>query len=182
MRSIRFHVATLTLIGSTVASASAQPASSSDVSAARVSARIAYGGHGLDADASIDGPLLADLVRIRAAVGRGRWVDRFGSAPPVGDDPVATRIACSAIFVRPPVVDGNVRFYYGVGAFVSVPGDTALHIQHGVRLTLGLEGFGGGWTVGPEFEADIPLTRHSPPSSHHLLPTTRVGVAIRRRW
>ena len=68
MRSIRFHVATLTLIGSTVASASAQPASSSDVSAARVSARIAYGGPGLDVDAWIDGPLLADQP-----VGDGPW-------------------------------------------------------------------------------------------------------------
>ena len=45
----------------------------------------------------------------------------------------------------------------------------------------GVEGFGGGWTVGPEFEADLPVERHH--EGHvHLLPTTRVGVAIRRRF
>jgi hypothetical protein len=55
--------------------------------------------------------------------------------------------------------------------------------QRGTRLILGLEGSGERWDVGPEVELELPTARESIPYvGNNLLPTARIGVAIRRRF
>ena len=154
-----------------------------DTSAARVGVRIGYGGRGPDLAASFDSPRYADVVRFRADLGVGRWTDWFESYPPAGNDPSVMRMAGAALlFFRRPDLP-NLRPYIGVGLSYNLPlGVDMLH-QRSSRVILGLEGSGERWDVGPELDFELPSFRESIPYvGNNLLPTARIGVAIRRRF
>ena len=183
MRLIRVLTA-LPIITSCAAVSSAQTTITlEDTSAARVGLRIGYGGRGPDFAVSVDSPRLADVLRFRADLGVGRWTDWFESYPPAGNDPSVIRMAgATLLFFRRPDLP-NLRPYVGVGLSYNLPlGVDMLH-QRSSRLILGLEGSGERWDVGPEVDFELPSFRESIPYvGNNLLPTARVGVAIRRRF
>jgi opacity protein-like surface antigen len=178
MRRIRVLAGTLIVICATAVSAGAQTMTIIDNSSARASLRLGYGGHGPDWDASIDSPLFADLVRFRAGVGRDRWDSEFDSYP----DPTVTRFAASAIiFIRSP---SDLRPYVGLGLSRYVPRGGDWNAQTGKRLIAGMEGSGERWTVGVEVEIELPRDSglDRPAVGNELLPTGRIGLAVRRRF
>ena len=175
MRHIHVLTAIVVLACATAANPGAQTITLSDDRAPRASLKIGTGGHGLDWEASIDSPLLADLVRVRGGVGQGYWNSAFDSYA----DPIVTRLAASAIvFIRSR---RDLRPYVGLG--YSAYAYSTLHT--GTRLIAGMEGSGEGWTLGLELEIDAPHTNgRARPSANnsHLFPTGRIGLAVRRRF
>jgi hypothetical protein len=182
MRLIRVLTAFVIVTGCAAAS-SAQTITLEDSSAARAGVRIGYGGRGPDLAASVDSPRFADLVRFRADVGVGRWTDWFESYPPAGDDPSVTRMAAAVlVFIRRPDLP-NMRAYGGIGVSAYMPNGVDMPRQRGARLIFGIEGSGEHWDVGPEVEIELPSFHESIPYiGNNLLPTARIGVAIRRRF
>jgi len=182
MRLIRVLTA-FVIVTACAAASSAQTITLEDTSAARAGFRIGYGGRGPDLAASFDSPRYADVVRFRAEVGVGRWTDWFESYPPAGDDPSVMRIAGAALlFFRRPDLP-NLRPYVGLGISANLPLGVHMRSQRGTRLILGLEGSGERWDVGPEVELELPSFHESIPYvGNNLLPTARIGVAIRRRF
>jgi hypothetical protein len=175
MRRIHVLTAIVAMTCATAANAGAQTLTLSDDRAPRASLKIGTGGHGLDWEASIDSPLLADLVRVRGGVGQGYWDSAFDSYA----DPIVTRLAASAIvFIRSR---HDLRPYVGLGYSAYVY--STLHT--GTRLIAGMEGSGEGWTVGLEVEIDVPRSGgRARPSvdNSNLFPTGRIGLALRRRF
>jgi hypothetical protein len=142
-----------------------------DPDAARASIKASYGGHGIDWAASLDGPLLAEFVRFRADIGYGRWVGLGETNSPSG--------------LNPPVTHGCIR----AGADLHVraapqhtPHDVDMDAQRGVRLTFGLDALGDRWTIGQEVELDIPHTKGLMNTGQDLMPSVRVGIALRRHF
>ena len=165
----------ITLTGAAAAPVAAQTITLSDPGAARVGLKAGYGGHGLDWDASVDSPLLGDVLRFRGSVGQGLWHSEFDSSP----DPAVTRLAASALwFIRVPHI---VKPYVGLGAAAYLPGTGNFSAQRGARLTLGMEGSGERWTVGVEVELDLTDGRNRP-FVDALYPTGRIGLALRRAF
>jgi hypothetical protein len=184
MRLIRVLTAFLIVTASAVAS-SAQTITLEDTSAARAGVRIGYGGRGPDFAASFDSPRFADFVRFRADLGVGRWTDWFESWPPVGDDPSVMRMAGAVLlYVHRPELPPNLLMYGGVGFSAYLPRGVDVPRQRGTRLIFGIEGSGERWDIGPEVEVELPASRSEsiPHISNNLLPTARIGVAIRRRF
>ena len=178
MRSIRILTAIITVIWATAVSAGAQTITLIDNTSARASLRVGYGGHGPDWDASIDSPLFANAVRFRAGVGQDRWDSEFDSYP----DPTVTRLGASAIIFIPSQYD--LRPYVGLGLARYLPRGLDWNAQTGKRLIGGMEGSGERWTVGLEVEIELPRPNAAdgPLVDNELLPTGRIGIAIRRRF
>lgn len=178
MRCVRVLTALATLTCATAAGVSAQTITISDPRAPRASLRIGYGGHGLDWETSVDSLLLADLVRVRAGVGQGRWDSEFDSY----DDPRVTRLAASAlVFIHTP---RDLKPYVGLGVSAYLPHGTDLGSQRGARLVGGMELSGERWTVGLEGEMDLPResAAERPFVNDELFLVGRIGIAIRRRF
>jgi len=144
--------------------------------AARAGFRVGYGGHGVDLQASVDSPRFASLVRFRADVGHGDWVgiNNEEFAPPV------TRVAASALFYFSHRNQPEFPAYVGVGIGAFVPHDDGFRTRVGTRLTLGMELTVDRWTVGPELELDLTPGKLDQFRRTDLVPTGRVGIAIRR--
>ena len=180
MRRIRVLAGTLTLLCAAAVSAEAQTVTLIDNSSARGSLRLGYGGHGPDWDASIDSPLLANLVRFRAGMGIGKWDSEFDSHP----DPTVTRFGASAIVFIRSNPNYDVRPYVGFGLSRYVPSGIDWNAQTGKRLILGMEGSGERWTLGLEIEIELPRDNglERPAVANELLPTGLIGLALRRRF
>jgi hypothetical protein len=179
MRRIHVLTAIVALTCATAADAGAQTITLFDERAPRASLKIGTGGHGLDWEASVDSPLLADLVRVRGGVGQGYWDSEFDSYA----DPVVTRLAASAlVFIR---TRHALKPYAGLGFSAYVPRGIDLDTQTGTRLIAGMEGSGERWTVGLEVEIDAPHLRdRERPSvnTSNLFFTGRIGLAVRRSF
>ena len=161
------------------ASASAQTIALVNYDAARAGLRIGYGGHGLDLQASVDSRRFVSLVRFRADVGHGHWLGINNEE----NETRVTRLAASALFYFAPHYRPEFPAYLGVGIGAFVPHDDGFATRMGARLIAGMEGSGDRWTVGLEIELDLtagtPLDRFP---RKDLLPTGRVGIAIRRHF
>ncbi len=194
MRHLAFACLFVTLATATAPVSEAQTLTVHDPSGARAGFKTSYGGRGVDWETSVESPRFGDLVRLRAALGQGRWVGWSESLPPGGGDPVVTRVAGAVVFAwqpqpryrgrhRSPVID--LRPYVGVGYAAYVPQHPDMKGETGVRFILGVEGSGLRWTVGPEIELDAPrYHRTGAPrvARHGLAPTARIGIAVRRRF
>jgi hypothetical protein len=145
---------------------------------ARAGLRVGYGGHGLDLQASVDSPRFGSLVRFRADVGHGHWVGINGEE----FTPTVTRVAASALFYFAPRERPEFPAYVGVGIGAFVPHDDGFTTRIGPRLTLGMEGSVDRWMVGPELEFELSPGNLDRFRRKDLLPTARVGIAIRRHF
>jgi hypothetical protein len=174
------HVRCLTLIFTLLATAAAaQTFTMENLDAARAGVRVGYGGHGADWNVSADSPRLASLVRVRADIGHGSWVG-INSA---GHEPDVTRLGVSALmFLRRHDAPPSLFGYVGFGFIRLIPHREGLRKQSGRRLLLGMEGSAGRWSVGPEFEIDITGGHDAAMAQDGLLPTIRLGLALRRRF
>jgi hypothetical protein len=76
----------------------------------------------------------------------------------------------------------NLRPYWGVGIARYTPHDVDMDAQRGVRLTFGLDALGDRWTIGQEVELDIPHTKGLMNTGQDLVPSVRVGIALRRHF
>jgi hypothetical protein len=165
-----------------VASAAAAEAQTivtlSDFDTARAGLRVGYGGRGLDLQASVDSPRFGSLVRFRGDIGHGHWVGI--NAEELG--PRVTRVAASALFYFAPRDRPEFPAYVGVGIGAFVPHGDGFTTRIGPRLTLGMEGSVDRWTVGPELEFDLSPGKLDQFRRTDLLPTARIGVAIRRHF
>jgi hypothetical protein len=157
---------------------SAQTIALADHDAARAGLRVGYGGRGLDLQASVDSRRFVSLVRFRADVGHGRWLGINNEE----HQPTVTRVAASALFYFAPPYQPEFPAYVGVGIGAFVPHGDGFPTRRGARVIAGMEGSGDRWTVGLEVELD--LTPGKPDRVDHkdLLPTGRVGIAIRRHF
>ena len=193
MRHIQWSLATLVLAVTTAPQAAAQTITRIDVDSARASVTAAYGGHGLDWEASIESRQLAEHFRFRAGVGQGRWVDGFETSPPAGTAPTVTRMSVDVIFVALSDVPHSrtgprawpvLRPYGGIGMSAYLPHGADMNPQRGARIIVGMEGSGERWTVGPEVQIDLPQTNDisRPHHGDDLLFTGRIGIAVRRRF
>ena len=184
MCAIRSLTITIALTSMIATSGAAQTTITIDnPDAPRASIRAGYGGHGVDWAASIDSPQLAELVRFRADVGYGRWVGLGETGPPAGLNPPVTRVAASVllrIVMRESLP--NLRPYWGVGIARYTPHHVDMDAQRGVRLIFGLDGIGDRWTIGQEVEVEIPRTKDVPSTGQDLVPTVRIGIAVRRHF
>ena len=178
MRLIRVVTAIVTLISATAATSAAQTITIDDNRGPRVGVTIGYTGHSPDFETSVDSPLLGDLVRVRAGVGRGRWDSEFDSYA----NPIVTRLAASAlVFIRQPYL---VKPYVGLGIARYLPRGVDLQAQMGTRLIAGMEGSGERWTFGVELEIDLPHDDGIDRGivQQELYPTGRIGFAVRRKF
>lgn len=160
----------------------AQTLSIDDITAARAGIRLGYGGRGIDGEVSIDSPLLAGIGRFRADVGFGRWVGLGEVPPPAGGSPWVTRLDATAILFLPSVNAPDLRSYIGLGVSAYVPSGAGLDRQRGTRVIFGLESSGDRWDAGPEVEFDLPKARPERRAGFSLIPSVRIGIAIRRRF
>jgi hypothetical protein len=178
MRRMLVLTLTISLIATTAAIFAAQTITVYDNSGARAGLKVGYGGHGIDWETSIDSRSFADFVRFRGFLGHGQWVD-WDSAV-VGR---ITRAGAAVILMRPRIGPEDVRGYVGLGISAYLPHRVDLSTQSGLRLIIGMEGSGERWTVGPEIELDLPKSKDTAGFQRtELLPTGRIGIAIRRRF
>ena len=147
-----------------------------DYDTARAGLRVGYGGHGLDFQASVDSRRFVSLVRFRADVGHGHWlgINAEEFAPRV------TRVAASALFYFAPRHQPELPAYVGAGIAAFVPHGDGFPARVGGRVIAGMELSVDRWTVGPEIEFD--LTPGELAQRKDLLPTGRIGIAIRRHF
>lgn len=178
MRRIRIVIAIITLACATAAPSAAQTITVYDDSDPRASVRIGSGGNGFDWEASIDSPVLANFIRVRAGVGQGRWDSAFDSYR----DPTVTRLAASALVFLPSRPE--IKPYVGLGIARYLPRGGGLTAQTGQHLIAGMEGSGERWTIGVELEFDFPSKKafDRPLVEDELFPTGRIGLAIRRAF
>jgi hypothetical protein len=164
--------------------AAAVPASAQTVvtlvnhDAPRAGLRIGHVGGGLDLQASVDSRRFASLVRVRADVGHGHWLGINSN----GDEPRVTRLAASTLFYFAPSHKLEFPAYLGVGIGAFVPHGNGFAARMGARLIAGMEGSADRWTVGLEGELDLTSGKPLDRPGKDLLPTGRVGIAIRRRF
>jgi hypothetical protein len=180
MRRILVPALTISLIATTAAISAAQTITVFDNSGARAGLKVGHGGHGIDWETSIDSRSFVDFVRVRGFLGHGQWVD-WDSA----DAGRVTRAGAAVILMRPRLGLEDVRGYVGLGIAAYLPHRVDSRTHSGVRLILGLEGSGERWTVGPEIELDVPNMGKDAAGlerRNDLLPTGRIGIAIRRRF
>ena len=173
-------IAIVILIVATAAPAGAQTiVPLPDYDAARAGLRVGYGGSGVDLQASVDSPRFGSLVRFRADAGHGHWLGINSN----GNEPRVTRVAASALLYFAPAHRPEFPAYVGLGIGAFVPHGDGFPTRMGARLIAGMEGSGDRWTVGLEVELDLtpgtPLDRFP---GKDLLPTGRVGIAIRRHF
>lgn len=177
MHSIRTLTFLLTI--ATAATAGAQTLTLIDTNGPRASLRVGRSGDSLDWDASIDSPVIGDIVRFRGSVGQGRWASEFASYP----DPKVARLAFSAlVFLR---TSNPVRPYIGLGTAAYLPRGPGWSTHRGMRIVAGMEGSGERWTIGVEVEADLPRPRDLSrplPTNALLYPDGRIGIAVRRHF
>jgi len=175
-------VVVIALIVTTAAPAAAQ-ITIIKADAARAAFRVGYGGRGIDLDGSIDSPRLAGLFRLRGSLGLGHWVGLGELPPPAGASPRVARAAASALMFFPMSgASSNVSSYLGIGIAAYSPLGVEMSRQTGKRVTWGIEGAGDGWTLGAEVEADLPDSRDNRLAGYDLIPTVRVGFAVRRHF
>jgi hypothetical protein len=93
-----------------------------------------------------------------------------------------TRVAASALFYFAPRERPEFPAYVGVGIGAFVPHGDGFTTRIGPRLTLGMEGSVDRWTVGPELEFELSPGNLDRFRRKDLLPTARVGIAIRRQF
>jgi hypothetical protein len=190
MESIRVLVASIALAGAPAATAAAQTVTVYKTDSARASVKVGYGGHGIDWETSVDSPMILDLVRIRGGIARGNWVGWDTTFPPAGSDPTVTRVAASVIIGgRFPPAHGlpspdYVRWYFGAGIAAYVPHRRDMNAQRGTHLVFGVDVSGERWTIGPELDFDFPRDNDPPRPffNDDLLPTVRIGLAVRRHF
>ena len=149
-----------------------------DYDTARAGLRVGYGGRGLDLQASVDSRRFASLVRLRADVGHGHWlgINAEEFAPRV------TRVAASALFSFAPRHQPELPAYVGVGIAAFVPHGDGFPTRVGGRVVAGMELSVDRWTVGPEIELDFTSGKLDRFRRKDLVPTGRVGIAIRRHF
>ena len=162
------------LIGAMSATASAQTLIVHHDDDARVTARIGYGGQGVDVAAAIDSRRFGESIRFRGDLGHGTW-QGINSR---GDEPRVTRVGASALLFFPRPAYTELEAYGGVGIGAYLPHRAGMSPQLGLRLTLGMEVAGDPWTIGFEVELDAP--DGDGPAA--LLPAGRWGIAVRRRF
>ena len=178
MRCIRAGVASVTIICATASTSAAQTLTLVDDRGPRASVRIGYAGDGPDLETSVDSPLLGDILRLRGAVGFGRWDSEFDS----DRNPTVTRVAASAItFIRQPT---DLKPYIGVGLARLIPDNAGFKAQTSTHLIAGMEGSGDQWTVGVEVEVDLPHQHpfDRPLAGNELYLAGRIGISIRRSF
>jgi hypothetical protein len=173
--------AAVIVMTATAAPLAAQTITAPGIESARVGIKPGYGGRGLDFDLSVDSARLA-AFRFRADVGHGHWVGINSN----GNEPRVTRFAASALLFMAPRVHGRSRpefpTYLGVGIGAYVPHGAGFAARTGVRVIAGMELSGEKWTAGPEFEADLTNRTLDQFVRKDLLPTFRIGFAIRRHF
>jgi hypothetical protein len=149
-----------------------------DYDTARAGLRVGYGGHGMDLQASIDSRRYVSLARLRADVGHGHWlgINAEEFAPRV------TRVGVSALFYFAPRHQPELPAYVGVGIAAFVPHADGFAARVGGRLILGMELSVERWTAGPEIEFDLTPGKLDRFQRKELVPTFRVGIAIRRHF
>jgi hypothetical protein len=76
----------------------------------------------------------------------------------------------------------NVSSYLGIGIAAYSPLGVEMSRQTGKRAIWGIEGAGDGWTLGAEVEADLPDSRDNRLAGYDLIPTVRIGFAVRRHF
>jgi hypothetical protein len=167
----------------------------SDSDAARATLFGGYGGHGVDWEMAADSRALGGVLRVRAFVGQGRWVGGIDTQPPAGLDPTVTRTGVLVMLSERADYSSSLKAYGGLGFAVYLPRRADMNAHFGTRITLGLEAQGDGWSIGPELQIDVPRPRFfsnggpvkdvvdslSPPGKH-LMPTGRIGIAVRKRF
>lgn len=179
MHRTLFAIAIGILFVTPAAPARAQTIALANYDGARAGLRVGYGGRGLDLQTSVDSRRFLSLVRFRADVGHGHWlgINAEEFAPRV------TRVAASALFYFAPRHQPDFPAYVGLGIGAFVPHGDGFPTRMGARVIAGMEGSVDRWTVGLEGELDLtpgtPLDRFP---GKDLLPTGRVGIAIRRHF
>jgi hypothetical protein len=160
------------------ADASAQAIALQDYDTARAGLRVGYGGRGLDLQASVDSRRFVSLVRFRADGGHGHWlgINAEEFAPRV------TRVGASALFYFAPAHQPELPAYVGVGIAAFVPRGDGFATRVGGRVIAGMELSVDRWTVGPEIELDLTPGKLDRFQRKDLVPTGRVGIAIRRNF
>jgi hypothetical protein len=166
-----------------------------DPNAARATIYGGYGGHGVDWEMAADSQAFAaSLVRIRGFVGQGRWVGTVDTHPPAGLDPTVTRAGVLAMVSERPDFRRTFNAYVGLGFAAYIPRGVAMKTQFGAHVVLGLEAIGDGWSIGPELQFDVPHPKPVPGivasglsgadlyDGNKLMPTVRIGVAIRKQF
>ena len=164
----------------------AQQISIIDTDGARAAVAAGYGGHGVDLQASVESRLLWDRVRLRAALGHGRW-DEHLLLPSAGATrlPRVTRLGFSLI--RFSQVDRHtpVRGYGGAGFTLLAP-HGAMEAHGGVHVLLGLEANAERWSFGPELVVEVPAYDRSwrllEGRTVYLAPAARITVGLKRRF
>jgi hypothetical protein len=164
----------------------------SDPDAPRATIYAGYGGHGVDWEMAGDSRGFRSLVRLRGFVGQGRWVGVVETRPPAGLDPTVTRAGVMVMLSERPDYGRSMKAYGGLGVAAYIPRGVDMKAQFGTRVVLGLEAIADGWSIGPEVQIDIPRPDSSrasrsigvPPydDGTKLMPTTRIGIAVRKRF
>jgi hypothetical protein len=178
MRCIRILLGICALLSLTRATAAAQTITLSDPDAARAAVRVGYGGRGPDLDVSIDSPRIAGLFRFRGDIGHGHWLGINGNR----DEPRVTRVAASALLFVAPRHAPDLPWFIGIGIGAFVPHGSEFRTRRGARLIIGMEGVFDRWAIGPEVEADLTNGALDRTVRKDLLPTFRVGIAVRRQF
>jgi hypothetical protein len=93
-----------------------------------------------------------------------------------------TRVAAAALFYFAPRHQPEFPAYVGMGVGAFIPHGDGFPTRMGARVIAGMEGSGDRWTVGLEVELDLTSGKLDRFSRKDLLPTGRVGIAIRRRF
>ena len=202
MRSVLGLILALTLIAGDAAPTAAQSVNEIDLDDARVGGTLLYGGHGPDVEIFTDSQALRTRVRLRAAIGLGRWADQSGG----GDGnqgpgaPQVMRIAFTVLgfgrsecyltkphAVRVPCKDTTPprklapRAYGGAGAAIYLPRSESVRPHAGVRIVFGMEGR----TRAVEIQCDLPMSpapRARPVVRNGLDPQCRIGFGLRRSF
>ena len=164
----------------------------SDPDAPRATIYGGYGGHGVDWEMAGDSRAFASTLRLRGFVGQGRWVGATNAPPPAGLDPTVTRAGVLVMLSERPDYSSSLKAYGGLGIAAYVPRGVDMNTQFGLRIILGLEAIADGWSIGPEIQVDVPrrdtfrdsrrISVASVADGTRLMPTARVGIAVRKRF
>ena len=196
MRRQLFSISVITIL--TAVPALAQDVTEitvSDPDAPRATIYGGYGGHGVDWETAADSRAFGGVLRLRGFVGQGRWVGAIDTQPPAGLDPTVTRTGVLVMLSERPDYTTALKAYGGLGFAAYIPRRQDMNVHFGTRIILGLEALADGWSIGPEIQVDVPRPRFFSnggpvrdvvdslsPAGKHLMPTGRIGIAVRKRF
>jgi hypothetical protein len=193
MRHRLLGMGLITVMATTTAAAQdGTEISVSDPDAPRATIYAGYGGHGVDWEMAGDSSAFGSTFRLRGFVGQGRWVGVTDTPPPAGVDPTVTRAGVLIMLSEKPDYSSSLKAYGGLGIAAYFPRRVDMHTQFGLRIILGLEAIADGWSIGPEIQVDVPRpeTFRDPrrisvardADGTKLMPTARIGIAVRKRF